>query len=129
MEARSAATQARTQAEESYSAVQGEAARARVHSLAGAEEALTEMLRSESIQTLPRMKWTASSRTAHGGSEPCVSARRCRALRRILEEYESSPESVRGIGVAADLVRVIRQIKQLKSRLVQIDIEITSLGD
>ena len=33
-------------------------------------------------------------------------------LRRILEEYESSPESVKGVGVAADLVRVIRQIKQ-----------------
>ena len=50
------------------------------------------------------------------------------ALRRILEEYESSPESVQGTGVAADLVRVIRQIKQLQKRLVQIELEITSLG-
>jgi hypothetical protein len=50
------------------------------------------------------------------------------ALRRILEEYESSPESVQGTGVAADLVRVIRQIRQLQKRLVQIELEIASLG-
>jgi hypothetical protein len=50
------------------------------------------------------------------------------ALRRILEEYESSPESVQGTGVAADLVRVIRQIRQLQERRVQIELEITSLG-
>jgi hypothetical protein len=50
------------------------------------------------------------------------------ALRRILEEYEASPESVQGTGVAADLIRVIRQIKQLQKRLVQIELEITSLG-
>jgi DnaJ-class molecular chaperone len=51
------------------------------------------------------------------------------ALRRILEEYESSPESVRGEGVAADLVRVIRQIKQVRSTLSQIELEIASLID
>jgi hypothetical protein len=51
------------------------------------------------------------------------------ALRRILEEYESSPESVQGAGVAADLVRVIRQIRQVQKRLVQIELEIASLID
>jgi hypothetical protein len=51
------------------------------------------------------------------------------ALRRILEEYESSPESVQGTGVAADLVRVIRQIRQLQTRLVQIELEVVRLID
>jgi hypothetical protein len=51
------------------------------------------------------------------------------ALRRILEEYESSPESVKGTGVAADLERVPRQIKQVMNRLAQIELEITNLGD
>jgi hypothetical protein len=50
-------------------------------------------------------------------------------LRRILEEYESSPESVRGEGIAADLVRVIRQIRQVRSRLSQIELEIGGLID
>lgn len=51
------------------------------------------------------------------------------ALRRILEEYENSPESVRGAGIAADLVRVIRQIRQVGNRLSQIELEIASLID
>ena len=50
-------------------------------------------------------------------------------LRRILEEYECSPESVQGAGVAADLVRVIRQIRQVRGRLSQIEIEIATLID
>ncbi len=51
------------------------------------------------------------------------------ALRRILEEYESSPESVKGVGVAADLERIIRQIKQIRNRLSQIELDIASLVD
>jgi hypothetical protein len=51
------------------------------------------------------------------------------ALRRLLEDYESSPESVLGIGIAADLVRVIRQIRQVTNRLSQIELEIASLID
>jgi hypothetical protein len=42
-------------------------------------------------------------------------------LRAILEEYESSPETVLGDGVAADLVRVIRKIAQIKRRLAEIE--------
>src|SRR5713101_1619383 len=44
-------------------------------------------------------------------------------LRLILEEYESSPESVIGEGAGADLVRVIRKIAQVKRRLTEIDAE------
>ncbi len=44
-------------------------------------------------------------------------------LRAILEEYENSPESVSGEGVAAVLIRVIRKIAQVKRRVAEIAIE------
>lgn len=48
-------------------------------------------------------------------------------LRAILSEYEASPESVKGEGTAADLVRVIRKIAQIKKRLTRIDQELAEL--
>lgn len=42
-------------------------------------------------------------------------------LREILEEYESSPDTVRGEGTAHDLVRVIRKIAQVRKRLSEIE--------
>jgi hypothetical protein len=49
------------------------------------------------------------------------------ALRRILEDYDTSPESVAGGDPAANLLRVVRQITQVNSRLSQIDLEIGKL--
>jgi hypothetical protein len=51
------------------------------------------------------------------------------ALREILQKYEGSPASVRGTGVAADLVRILRQLKQVRDRPAQIKEEIASLGE
>jgi hypothetical protein len=48
-------------------------------------------------------------------------------LRTILEEYESSPESVFGEGAGAELVRVIRKIAQVRRRLTQIGRETEEL--
>ena len=48
-------------------------------------------------------------------------------LQTILAEWENSPESVKGEGIAAELVRVIRKIAQVKRRLGAIKIEITQL--
>jgi DnaJ-domain-containing protein 1 len=48
-------------------------------------------------------------------------------LRKILEEYESSPEAVKGEGAAADLVRVIRKIAQVNRRLDEIQKEVAEL--
>jgi hypothetical protein len=48
-------------------------------------------------------------------------------LRAILDEWESSPESIKGEGTAAELVRVIRKISQIKKRLRSIEIEVTQL--
>ena len=50
-------------------------------------------------------------------------------LRAILDEWESSPESVKGEGTAAELVRVIRKIAQIKKRLRAIEIEIAQLKE
>jgi hypothetical protein len=50
-------------------------------------------------------------------------------LRRILEEYERCPEAVQGEGVGAGLVRVIRKITQVRSRLSEIELEVEQLVD
>ena len=44
-------------------------------------------------------------------------------LGRILETYESSPESVQGDGAGAELIRVIRKLSQMKNRLAEIESE------
>jgi len=48
-------------------------------------------------------------------------------LRAILREWESSPESVKGEGHGAELVRVIRKIAQVEERLRAIEVEINQL--
>jgi hypothetical protein len=48
-------------------------------------------------------------------------------LRAILDEWVSSPDSVQGDGIAAELVRTIRQIHQVESRLAEIELETAGL--
>lgn len=48
-------------------------------------------------------------------------------LHEILAEWDSSPESVKGEGAGADLVRVIRKIAQVERRLKAITARITHL--
>ncbi|MGO9243396.1 MAG: J domain-containing protein [Verrucomicrobiia bacterium] len=129
-EARSGAAQARAQAEESHAAAHGEAAGAK------------EFTPSPDLKRLYR----EAARRVHPDLATDEADRRWRehlmkeanrayqqgdadALRRIIAEYESSPESVKGTGVAANMERVTRQIKQVRNRLAQIDLEITSLID
>ena len=50
-------------------------------------------------------------------------------LEAILREWESSPESVKGEGPGAELVRVIRKIAQVEDRLKAIDEEIARLEE
>lgn len=50
-------------------------------------------------------------------------------LRQILREWESSPESVKGEGIAVDLVRMIRSISQIKGRLKTIEKEIETIKE
>lgn len=48
-------------------------------------------------------------------------------IRTIIEEWEASPESVKGEGTAAELVRVIRRISLIRKRLDNIGNEIEHL--
>ena len=50
-------------------------------------------------------------------------------LEQILREWESSPESVKGEGTAAELVRVIRKIAQARERLRVIEVKISQLRE
>jgi serine/threonine protein kinase len=50
-------------------------------------------------------------------------------LREILNEWESSPESVKGEGVAAELIRLIRKIALVEQRIKTIETEIHSLQE
>jgi len=45
------------------------------------------------------------------------------ALSKILSEYESSPEAFPGEGAAAELVRVIRRLSQIRGRLAELEAE------
>ena len=49
-------------------------------------------------------------------------------LREILRDWKSSPEAVKGEGIAVELVRVIRKISQCRSRLQVINKEIEELA-
>ncbi len=48
-------------------------------------------------------------------------------LRTLLNDWENSPDSVPGEGVAAKLIRVIRQIFQIRSRIKNIEAEFNAL--
>ncbi len=50
-------------------------------------------------------------------------------LRAILAEWEDSPESVKGKGAGADLVRLIRKIAQVEGRLRTIELEMVQLKE
>ena len=49
-------------------------------------------------------------------------------LRSVLADWESSPDTVEGEGVGAELIRVIRKIAQIQKRLTDIDAEIQQLN-
>jgi DnaJ-domain-containing protein 1 len=50
-------------------------------------------------------------------------------LREILHNWQSSPESVKGEGITAQLIRIIRQIAQSRKRLKAIQEEIKALEE
>jgi len=50
-------------------------------------------------------------------------------LEAILRDWETSPESVKGEGPGAELVRVIRKIAQVEDRLKAIDAEMARLEE
>jgi hypothetical protein len=129
-EACSAATQARTRAEESHAAVGGEASEAK--EFAPSLE-LKSLYREVAKRVHPDLATDDADRRLREAlmteANGAYGKGDTDALRRILEHYESSPETVSGKGVAAELVRAIRQIKQVRNRLSQIEEEIVTLSD
>ncbi len=129
-ENRSGANQARARAEESGAAAHGAAAELR-------EFAASSELKSLYREVAKRVHPDLATDEADRKQRERLMAEANHAydrgdvdkLRRILEEYESSPELVRGSGAAADLVRVVRQIKQVRNRLAQIEEEIAGLSE
>lgn len=127
-DARAAAAQARARAEESYAAAHGEAARAADFSSSPeVDKIFREVARAihpdltddEADRALRTRLMAEANRARERGDAD--------ALRKILEEYKSSPESVKGVGITADLQRVLRQIKRIEQRLAQIEIEVEEL--
>jgi hypothetical protein len=49
------------------------------------------------------------------------------ALQRILDEYEDGAEAVKGEGIGAELIRIIRQISAAKARVSAIEQELAAL--
>jgi CRISPR/Cas system CSM-associated protein Csm2 small subunit/ElaB/YqjD/DUF883 family membrane-anchored ribosome-binding protein len=128
-EAKSAAAEARGRAEESYAAAHGEAAKAADFS---PSLELRKLFREVVRQIHPdnatdeddravRNRLMAEANLAYRSGD-------ADALRRILEEYKSCPESVKGEGVVADLERVMRQIERIAKRLAQIEAEAAELA-
>jgi hypothetical protein len=48
-------------------------------------------------------------------------------LRAILDEWETSPDAVTGQGIGAELIRTLRKIHQVQSRLASLEVEIARL--
>src|ERR1039457_2068171 len=110
-DARTAAEQARMRAEESSTAAHGESAA--VQGFTPSPE-LRSLFREVAKRVHPDLATDEADRQKReqlmAEANAAYQKGNAAALKRILEEYESSPESVKGAGVAADLVRAIRQI-------------------
>lgn len=129
--ARASATQARSQAGASRASVENSRALKSVDSIPPRSQTLKNLYRevakrihpdlaTDSEDRLRRQKLMAEANRAFEEGDEA-------RLRTILEEYDSSPESVAGEGTASDLVRVIRKIAQVKRRLSEIDKEVAQL--
>jgi hypothetical protein len=127
-EARTTASEARTQADESYAAAHGEAAR--VEDFSPSQE-LKKLFKEVVNRIHPDRATNEADRILRNRlmAEANVAYRRqdINALKRILEEYDSSPESVKGDGATADLQRVLRQIELISRRLTKIEAEVAAL--
>lgn len=129
-EARFAATQARAQAAESCATSHGEASESKEFApspeLKGLYREVAKRvhpdLASDDADRSHRERLMSEANRAYQNGD-------AEGLRGILQEYESSPDSVRGAGVGAELVRVLRQLKQVSNRLAQIQEEIANLRD
>jgi hypothetical protein len=127
-QARTAAAEARARAEESHAAAHGEAAKT-ADFLPSPElkKLFREVVRhihpdnaSDDADRALRNQLMAQANLAYGRGDAEV-------LKKVLEEYKSSPESIKGQGTAADLQRILRQIQRIVKRLAAIEVEVAEL--
>jgi hypothetical protein len=127
-QARAAASEARAQADESFAAAHGEASKAKDFS---PSPELKKLFKDVVNQIHPDRAANEMDRALRNRlmAQANLAYKRqdADALRKILEEYKSSPESVEGDGAAADLERVLRQIELIIKRLAQIESEVAEL--
>jgi hypothetical protein len=126
------ASQARTQAQDSARAVEGEQEAGKRQPFRPTEN-LKKLYREVAKRIHPDLATDESERQrrhelmteANRAYEEGDEAR----LEAILRDWESSPESVKGEGPGVELVRVIRKIAQVEDRLKAIDAEIARLEE
>lgn len=127
-DAKTEATEARSQAQESYSSVHSEAAD--VQPFTPSPE-LRRLYREAAKRVHPDTATDERDRARRERLMKEVNAAYAagdeEALRRILSDLENSPDAVQGSGVGADLVRVLRQLKQVRDRIGVIEMEIASI--
>jgi uncharacterized small protein (DUF1192 family) len=128
-EAKAAAAEARTQAEEAYSATHGEAAK--VQPFTPSPE-LKKLYRETAKRVHPDTAIDEADRARRERLMKEVNAAYAAgdedALRRILDALDASPDAVQGSGIGADLIRVLRQLKRIRDRIAAIEQEIASLS-
>ncbi len=129
--ARNTATQARSQAQASRAVFDESVAAKTVSPKSSQSQTLKNLYREVakrihpdlSIDSTDRQQrerlMTAAIRAYEEGDEA--------RLRAILEEYEGSPDSVKGDGPGAELVRAIRKIAQVERRLAEIQVEVDQI--
>ena len=129
--AQQAARQARETAEQSKAAVSEERLQ-EIGARVTPSQELKSLYREVAKRIHPDLATDPKDRALRGGlmAEANLAYEKGDAakLRAILLEYEASPDAVKGEGAAADLVRVIRKIAQVKRRLVEIQKRIEELA-
>jgi hypothetical protein len=129
-EAKAEADKARTQAEEAYSAAHGEAANVQPFT---PSPDLKKLYREAAKRVHPDTATDEADRARRERLMKEVNAAYATgdedALRRILAGLDASPDAVQGLGIGADLIRVLRQLKQLRDRIATIESEIASLSE
>ena len=129
-EAKAEADEARTQAEEAYSAAHGEAANVQPFT---PSPDLKKLYREAAKRVHPDTATDEADRARRERLMKEVNAAYAigdeDALRSILAGLDASPDAVQGSGIGADLIRVLRQLKQLRDRIAAIESEIAGLSE
>jgi multidrug efflux pump subunit AcrA (membrane-fusion protein) len=129
-EANAAAAEARTQAEEAYAAAHGEAAKVQPFS---PSPELKKLYREAAKRVHPDTATDEADRARRERLMKDVNAAYAAgdedALRCILANFDASPDAVQGSGIGADLIRVLRQLKQIRDRIAAIKLEMANLSE